>query len=237
MGQKRHIVQVLTVIDDDKRNQTQTLYSGLFGGAISRFSIVSSVVASSNWFQMLDGVSCVVQEKNSWFRARLVQHFGSEALIRLADIGYERIVLFDDIYTLVKKFGRLPPLAFESRMAGYCFVVVFLKFCEPVHYIFLIIVFDGSFCFITFCSDRRLISDILVDDLTIDKIKQFQDEIRKCNCIVRVEIVSCDTSPLLVNLYHPTLDYNIGSAFYHRERAKHDLEKKFLKREKKVVSV
>ncbi|VDK71492.1 unnamed protein product [Anisakis simplex] len=55
--------------------------------------------------------------------------------------------------------------------------------------------------------------------MTAAKVCAFDSLLKnECGGLVRVELADVSTVPLLVNIYHPTVEgYNLGSAFYRKE--------------------
>lgn len=63
-----------------------------------------------------------------------------------------------------------------------------------------------------------------MNDLTVEKVNAFQNLIKSCGDIVRVELADVSSIPFLVNLYHPTVQgKNLGKLFY---RCKEHAEQK-----------
>ncbi|VDO80638.1 unnamed protein product, partial [Onchocerca flexuosa] len=92
------------------------------------------------------------------------------------------------------------------------------------------------------CRMKGMISEIRVNmnDLTVEKVNEFQDLIKSCDDIVRVELADVSSVPFLVNLYHPTLQgKNLGELFYgRREHAEHKAarERRWNKKLSRMVS-
>ncbi|KAK6105848.1 Tudor domain family protein [Brugia pahangi] len=70
---------------------------------------------------------------------------------------------------------------------------------------------------------RCRMKDVDMNDLTMEKVNAFQNLIKSCGDIVRVELADVSSIPFLVNLYHPTVhDKNLGKLFYRcKEHAEH----------------
>ncbi|EJD75063.1 hypothetical protein LOAG_17715 [Loa loa] len=62
-----------------------------------------------------------------------------------------------------------------------------------------------------------------MNDLTVEKVNAFQNLIKSCGDVVRVELADVSSIPFLVNLYHPTVHgRNLGKLFYRcKEHAEH----------------
>lgn len=62
-----------------------------------------------------------------------------------------------------------------------------------------------------------------MNDLTVEKVNAFQNLIKSCGDVVRVELADVSSIPFLVNLYHPTVQgSNLGKLFYrYKEHAEH----------------
>lgn len=61
---------------------------------------------------------CAVKLNNFWYRGQIIKWIGSSALIRFVDFGSEKLVAFELIQPLLSKFGRFPPFALGSKLAG-----------------------------------------------------------------------------------------------------------------------
>ncbi|CAG9532792.1 unnamed protein product [Cercopithifilaria johnstoni] len=63
-----------------------------------------------------------------------------------------------------------------------------------------------------------------MNDLTVEKVNAFQNLIKSCGNIVRVELADVSSIPFLVNLYHPTVQgTNLGKLFYrYKDHAEHE---------------
>ncbi|VBB28851.1 unnamed protein product [Acanthocheilonema viteae] len=71
---------------------------------------------------------------------------------------------------------------------------------------------------------RCRMKDVDMNDLTVEKVNTFQNLIKSCGNIVRVELADVSSIPFLVNLYHPTVQgVNLGKLFY---RCKEHIEHK-----------
>ncbi|KAM3722147.1 Tudor domain-containing [Dirofilaria immitis] len=65
---------------------------------------------------------------------------------------------------------------------------------------------------------RCRMKGVNMNDLTVQKVNEFQKLIKSCGDVVRVELANVSSIPFLVNLYHPTLqDENLGKLFYCRK--------------------
>lgn len=68
--------------------------------------------------QLLENMPCAVKLNNFWYRGQIIKWIGSSALIRFVDFGSEKLVAFELIQPLLSKFGRFPPFALGSKLAG-----------------------------------------------------------------------------------------------------------------------
>uniref|UniRef100_A0A0R3RWE0 Tudor domain-containing protein n=1 Tax=Elaeophora elaphi TaxID=1147741 RepID=A0A0R3RWE0_9BILA len=70
---------------------------------------------------------------------------------------------------------------------------------------------------------RCRMKDVDMNDLTVEKVNAFQNLIKSCGDVVRVELADVSSVPFLVNLYHPTVQgTNLGKLFYRcEEHAEH----------------
>lgn len=79
-----------------------------------------------------------------------------------------------------------------------------------------------------------------MNDLTVDKVNAFQNLIRSCGDVVRVEFADVSSIPFLVNLYHPTVQgMNLGKLFYRsKKHAEHEAtrERRWNKKLAQLVS-
>lgn len=103
-------------------------------------------------------------------------------LVELIDSGTEVFTTPANLRPLLKKFGRIPPMALRCRVKGSFSKLRFSTF-SSIFYTYLYV----------------SVSDVSINDLNTEKIEAFRKIVVDCRGVVRVELLTtCE--PFLVSL-------------------------------------